>query len=818
MLYQHEHRRRSNRLFDHLPWAVLIAPGVMLNKDGSFQQTLAFRGPDLASATDIGLVAARAQLNNALRRLGSRWCLHVEAVRAPSRAYPAAAYPDPVSHLVDEERRLDFEAEGAHFESRYYLTLTYLPPEDAIGAARALLVENLPDGKGAGALYRAALEEFRTAVGGLRDILASVLPMVAALDDTQTLTYLHACVSTKTHEVAPPPTPAFLDAFLTDDDLQGGLYPRLGGQYLRTLSIRAYPTASSPGILDQLNGLGVSYRWVSRFLPLDKEDARRAITTLRKRWFAKRKGILALLKEALTQEPTALEDPDALQKAGDADAALAILGGDAAAMGYFTPTLTLMDPDPDVLAAKVRRVESVINRAGFVAKVEDLNAVEAWLGGLPGQAYADLRRPLVSTLNLCDMLPVSAIWSGPPINAHLSAECAKRGVPEPQPPLMHALTGQTTPFRLDLHQGDVGHALVAGPTGAGKSVLLNVLALQWRRYPQAQVRIFDKGRSARAATLLVGGAYHDLGGGSDLAFQPLRGIDYPDERAWAQDWVEDLLIAGGVTLDPAVRESVWTALQSLAAAPRDQRTLTMLAANIQDRGLKAALAPFTLSGPHGRLLDACVDTLASADWQTFEMGELMASRAAAGPVLTYLFHTLARQFDGRPTLLVLDEAWLLLESTTFAAKIREWLLTLRKLNVAVVFTTPSLKAVLDSSIAAALLEGCPTRLFLPNPDARTWELAKAYAAFGLNDQQIAMIAGASAKREYYYQSAAGNRLFELGLGPVALAAVGSASPGDQALISRLLAEHGAGGFAAAFYRAKGLPEVAEFLTEARHAA
>jgi type IV secretory pathway VirB4 component len=222
-----------------------------------------------------------------------------------------------------------------------------------------------------------------------------------------------------------------------------------------------------------------------------------------------------------------------------------------------------------------------------------------------------------------------------------------------------------------------------------------------------------------------------------------------------------------------VRESVWTALQSLAAAPRDQRTLTMLAATIQDRGLKAALAPFTLSGPHGRLLDACVDTLASADWQTFEMGELMASRAAAGPVLTYLFHTLARQFDGRPTLLVLDEAWLLLESTTFAAKIREWLLTLRKLNVAVVFATPSLKAVLDSSIAAALLEGCPTRLFLPNPDARTWELAKAYAAFGLNDQQIAMIAGASAKREYYYQSASGQ--------PPVRAGIGSRRPGGRRL-------------------------------------
>ncbi|MEH0196291.1 conjugal transfer protein TrbE [Caulobacter sp. CCNWLY153] len=818
MLFLGEYRGKSSRLFDHLPWALLIAPGVVLNKDGAFQQTLAFRGPDLASATDIGLVAARAQVNNALRRLGSRWCVHAEAVRRPSRAYPAAAYPDPVSHLIDEERRAEFEAEGVHFESRYFLTLTFLPPEDAVGAARSLLVENLPDGKGSAALYRAALDEFRAAVASLRDILASVLPMVVPLDDAATLAYLHACVSTKDHPIAPPPAPAYLDAFLTDDDLQGGLYPRLGGHYLRTLSVRAYPAASWPGILDQLNGLGLAYRWVTRFLPLDKEDARKAVTTLRKRWFAKRKGILALLKEAITKEPSVLEDPDAAQKAQDADAALAVLGDDLAALGYVTPTITLTHPDPDVLAAQVRQVESVVNRAGFVAKVEDLNAVEAWLGSLPGQAYADQRRPLVSTLNLCDLLPVSAIWPGPDHNAHLSAECAKRGFEGPQPPLMHALTGSTTPFRLDLFQGDVGHAFVGGPTGAGKSVLLLTMALQWLGYPQAQVRLIDKGASARAATLLVGGAFHDLGGGAGLAFQPLADIDDPDERTWAQGWVEDLLVSSGMTLDPAVREAVWTALQSLAAAPRSQRTLTLLAATLQDRALKAALAPFTLAGPYGRLLDAADVDLARADWQTFEMGELIASHAAAGPVLTCLFHRLARDFDGRPTLLVLDEAWLLLESTAFAGKIREWLLTLRKKNVAVIFTTPSLKTTLASPIAGALLEACPTRIFLPNPDARTPDLAKAYAAFGLNAQQVSIIAEASAKREYYYQSPAGDRLFELGLGPVALAAVGSASPGDQDLMTKLLAEHGQGGFAPAFYRAKGLPEVAEFLAQARHAA
>ena len=546
MLYLREYRPKAARLFDHLPWAALIGPGLMLNKDGGFQKTLAFRGPDLASSTDTGLVAARAQLNNALRRLGSRWCLHIEALRASSQDYPASNFPDPVSALVDDERRAAFEMQERHFETRYFMTFTYLPPEEAISTAESLLLENAPAGRGAEGMYRAALSGFLATVRQIADILSAIMPEVRELSDDETLTYLHGCISTKRHWVKTPETPAYLDAFLCDDDFQGGLMPRLGGQYLRTISVRAFPTASSPGLLDRLNELGVGYRWTCRFMPLDKEDARKVVTTVRKRWFAKRKGVMALIKEAVTKEPSVLEDPDAAAKTADADAALAILGGDYASMGYFTPTVTLMDADPDRLADRAREVESAINRVGFVCKVEDVNAVEAWLGSLPGHAYADLRRPLVSSLNLCDMMPMSAIWPGPSRNAHLTSECAKRGYPGAQPPLLVARTAGTTPFRLDLHQGDVGHTMVVGPTGAGKSVLLNTLALQWLRYPEAQVFFFDKGASSRASALLTGGQFFVLGGDqTDLAFQPLADLEGPDDRTWAQEWIQDLVAAEG---------------------------------------------------------------------------------------------------------------------------------------------------------------------------------------------------------------------------------------------------------------------------------
>ena len=142
MLNLTEYRKTSALLADHLPWAALIAPGVVLNKDGSFQRSFRLRGPDLESATEAELIATCARVNNALKRFGSDWALFFEADRQPASVYPESEFPDPVSRMVDEERKAAFVAEGAHLESFYYLTLLYLPPSDRIGKGERLLLES----------------------------------------------------------------------------------------------------------------------------------------------------------------------------------------------------------------------------------------------------------------------------------------------------------------------------------------------------------------------------------------------------------------------------------------------------------------------------------------------------------------------------------------------------------------------------------------------------------------------------------------------------------------------------------------------------
>ncbi len=798
MLNLTEYQRRPAQLADWLPWAGLIAPGVVLNKDGSFQRSLRFRGPDLDSATQGELVATSARLNNALRRLGSGWALFVEAERLAAADYPDSDFPEPLSWLVDEERRAAFEAQGSHFESAYHLTLLYLPPEESRSRAAGLLYEHRPQ---RGVDWRERLATFVAETDRFFDLLDGVMPELAWLDDCQTLTYLHATVSTHRQQLDVPEMPFHLDALLADSPLTTGLAPRLGEQHLRVLSVRGFPTSTWPGVLDDLNRLGFAYRWSTRFICLDKDEAEKELARLRRQWFAKRKGVLALLREAIFQQESPLLDSDAANKASDADAALQELGADQVAFGYVTATVTVSDADAQVADEKLRRVEQLIQGRGFVTIAESLNAVEAWLSSIPGNAYANVRQPLLSTLNLAHLMPVSAVWAGPARNAHLDGS-----------PLVITRTDGATPFRLVTHVGDVGHTLVAGPTGMGKSVLLATLALQFRRYPGARLFLFDMGRSLRATVLGLGGEHYDLGGDGDLAFQPLARIDRPRYCTWAAEWLEARLLQEGVAVGPEQKAALWTALDSLAGAPEAQRTLTGLSVLLQDNALRQALQPYVLGGAHGALLDADQDRLGNADVQCFEMEELMHSKSAVAAVLSYLFARFEERFDGAPTLLILDEAWLFLDDPLFAARIRQWLKTLRKKNVSVIFATQSLADIKDSSIAAAIIESCASRIFLPNPLAGEPQIRDIYQGFGLNDRQIEIVAQATPKRDYYYQSRLGNRLFDLDLGQVALAFAASASPAEQREIDRILQSSGAAGFAPAWLRHRSLDWAADLLT------
>ena len=803
MMNLSEYRTKSARLADFLPWVCLVAEGVVLNKDGAFQRTARFRGPDLDSATPAELVAVTARLNSALRRLGSGWAVFVEAQRVPAVTYPVSEFPDAVSELVDVERREQFREEGAHFESFYYLTLLWMPPAEEAARAESWLYEGRSK---TGVDPKELLKSFIDRTGRMLHLVEGFMPEAEWLDDGETLTYLHSCVSTKVQHVRVPETPAYLDALLADEALVGGLEPRLGDHHLRTLTITGFPSVTFPGLLDELNRQAFAYRWSSRAIMLDKTDATKLLTKIRRQWFAKRKSVAAILKEVMTNEASVLMDSDASNKAADADMALQELGADEAGIAYVTATITVWDRDPALAAEKLRLVEKIVQSRDFTCTVEGVNALEAWFGSLPGHVYANVRQPPISTLNLAHLIPLSAVWAGAERDEHFG-----------DAPLLYGKTEGSTPFRFSLHVGDVGHCLVVGPTGAGKSVLLALMALQFRRYEGSQIFAFDYGGSIRAAAIAMrgdwqdlGGALHDAGSAGSVALQPLARIDEAAERAWAAEWLAALLAGEGVDVDPAAKEHLWSALTSLATAPIRERTLTGLAVLLQSQELKLALSPYLVGGPWGRLLDAEAEHLGDARVQALETEGLVGASSAAS-VLAYLFHRIEGRLDGSPTLIIIDEGWLVLDSPAFAAQLREWLKTLRKKNASVIFATQSLADIEGSRIAPAIIESCPTRIFLPNERAAEPQIARVYERFGLNDRQIEILSRATPKRDYYCQSRRGNRLFELGLGDIALAFTAASSKTDQIKIGELIETRGHANFAEFWLRHRGLYWAADLL-------
>ena len=793
-------RDTASGLADLLNWSHLVADGVVLCKDGSLLAGWFYRGPDIASSTDDERNWLTGRINAALARLGSGWATWVEAARLPAPGYPRrelSQFPDAVSRLVDEERRRQCLREGAHYESEYALIVQYTPPLRRQGRLADIIYDD-DDTAGASPASR-ILEQFAKALADLEDAVGDAVRLRRMRGFTVTdrhgrdhlrdelVNYLHFTLTGEPASLNLPSFGAYLDAVLGGRELWPGDTPLLGDRFIGCVAIEGFPAESFPEILDTLDHLAIPYRWSTRMIYLDQHEALGELRKFRRKWKQQVRGFWTQVFR--TQGGSVNED--ALLMTGQADAAIADASSAMVAFGYYTPVIVLMDHDRAVLAENARLIVREIQREGFTARVETVNTMEAWLGALPGHTLPNVRRPLIHTGNLADLLPLASVWTG-------RDEHPCPFYPAGSPALLHAATTGATPFRVNLHVGDVGHTLVFGPTGAGKSTLLCTIALQALRYPGATICAFDKGRSLWATVTACGGRHYDVAADRDgPAFCPLSILDSDADLAWAEDWIATCFeLQAGRPPAPAEREAIHRAM-GLLRAPGSERTLTHFVAQVQDETVRAALRTYTLEGTLGGLLDAEQDGLADSHFLVFEIEDLMAmGERSLIPVLLTLFRRFERSLRGQPAYLLLDEAWIMLGHPVFRAKIREWLKVLRKANCAVVLATQSLSDAARSGILDVLIESCPTKIFLPNEEAGTTGTPEhpgprdLYEAMGLNATQIEIIRTATKKRHYYLVSPEGRRLFDLGLGPVALSFAGISSKDQIARLNQLAQRHG----------------------------
>jgi type IV secretion/conjugal transfer VirB4 family ATPase len=793
-------RESSAGVADLLNWAALVDDGVVQGKDGSLLAGYYYRGKDIASATEAERNYLTARINAALSRLGSGWVTWVDAVRLPAADYPApetSHFPDAISQLIDAERRTQFLAEGSHFESFYVLIFMYSPPLLRNAKVIDLFYE---DGPQRGSYAERVLQQFQKSLSDIEDALGDAIKLYrmgsyAASNRfgrdyhrDELVEYLHFTLTGLTHPINIPPFGAYMDTYVGGQELWTGDLPKIGEHFVCCVSLESFPPESYPNMLQMLENMPVAYRWSSRMIYLDTHESIGELKKYRRKWRQKVRGFFA----QVFKTQGGIINEDALTMAGQAEAAIADASSAQVAFGYYTPILVLMGKERGALLENARLLVREIQREGFACRLETINTLEAWLGSLPGHPIPNIRRSLIHTLNLADLLPLSSVWAG-------KDRCPCPFYPPDSSPLLHAATSGATPFRVNLHIGDVGHTLVFGPTGAGKSTLLATIIAQFRRYPNASICAFDKGRSLWTLAEACEGRHYDIAATHSPAFAPLAAIDTASDMAWAEEWVSICYtLQAGVPPSPRQREEIHRAMRLLQEdKSQNERSFTDFLLTVQDEPIRSALNPYTISGTYGHLLDSREDGLQADDFTVLEIEELMGlGDKIAIPVLLYLFRRFEKSLKGQPALLVLDEAWVMLGHPVFREKIREWLKVLRKANCAVVLATQSLSDAVKSGILDVLLESCPTKILLPNEEADKGGTEQhpgprdLYAVMGLNDTEVGILKTAIKKRHYYYISPEGRRLFDLGLGPIALSFLAVSDKEQLAYLRELKENHG----------------------------
>ncbi len=774
MLNLKEFRSIAKGLPDLLPYAALVAPGVVLNKDGSLMAGWEYRGPDVTSSTPDELAWLSERMNAALLQLGSGWMIHVDSIRKTEAEYmPDGAFPDPISRLIDERRRAFFA--GRHcLQTLTYLVATYKPNFTRDKLAR--MASGEMDDRRA---VEKALETFQASIGALEDALSAALH-VQRLEEYELdgrfsalLSHLQFDATGTAQPIRLPRTPMYLDALIGGQELTGGMMPKLGERWIGALCLDGFPQESWPAMFNALDSLPYPYRFSTRFIFLDQAAALKELDTYRRTWSQK----VFRFIDTLFNNAGARPNREAARMVEDAERAIAEVQSQDVGAGYLTSSIILLDENQEELLGRCREVRKAIQNLGFGCRMETVNALETWLGSLPGNSYANVRRPMVNTRNLADALPLTAAWGG--------LEHNPNGLFPPRSPAMsRVLTDGSTPFWFTPWASDLGHMAIFGPTGSGKSTLLAFMALQFLRYPGARVFAFDKGMSMFAACKGVRGSHYDIG--KVGAFAPLRHVDEEDERMWAHDWLIGLAKLQGLTLQPSHRNLLQTALLSLAMQPEHLRSMSNFLTLLQDPegSLKAALRAYTKDGG-SEMLDAKEDAFGIGSFMVFEIEDLMnRDDSMRIPVLLYLFHKLEKAMTGQPTILVLDEAWLMLGHELFRGKIREWLKVLRKKVCSVWMATQSLSDAANSGIWDVLMESCPVKILLANNEAKQTG-REFYERAGLNRTELELISSAIPKRDYYMIHPQGRRLIQLALDPVALAFVGASDPKSVARIREL---------------------------------
>ncbi len=814
MFLQAEARRDAKGLSDLIDYFALAADGVVETSTGVYLAAWEFAGRDMDALPLEECFAIADRLTGAFG-LGRGWSLQCDLIRAEHAEYVTSRgfWPDPMAELVEEERRAWFTrtgVEGAPRVSRYFFCLSYEAKEKGLRSAARKVIGGGEEGDESA---DRALARFQRKVSEIEAALRANLRSVRRLKGYSRyvggvaqhcdglLEYIRLCVTGQRYPFAVPTIPIDLNQYIAGDDFTGGAELQIGdplneilpGYFIRVLAVDSFPDLSFAGILRAMDAVPLSFRFSHQAQILGDIQAADFFKERKSKWRSKGQG--GLKAKLRTVDVHDLDD-ESLTLAADAREGASKAEHGREINCRYSGKVILMERSLEALRESAQIITTKLRRCGFGSRIETVNAVAAWLGSFPGHQYKERRELVINTANLTHMMPLSQPWRGHEFNP-------SKYFPPKSPPLFYAATAGGAPYRFHCHVEDVGHTLVVGPTGAGKTSLVALGMIQALRYENHQVYSFDKRRSLYTLTRCVGGTFIELSPDSEKeTLCPLESLRTAGERQWAEQYVAFLAELNGLAITPEIRKDIRQAV-SLLSRSQGAHSLTALYMACGLPALKDALL-FYLGG----ILDGARDGLELSRFVTFEMDQLYAlDQRIMNGALFYIFERIKRRLSSDvPTFMFVDEFRAALSHPLAAKAFEDYLFEGRKLNLAVWLVVQELSATLASPLKGAVLEQTATKICLPNPQA-TLEGRDTYVALGCNNMDIAAIAESTPKSDYYVMSEDGNRLISLELGPVMLSLLASGTA-DRATLDGLIQRYGRPRAASEWLRWRQLPEAA----------
>ncbi|CAN7282863.1 VirB4 family type IV secretion system protein [Rhizobacter sp. LjRoot28] len=787
------YNQKTRSYAELLPWFKDVTPGLVLNLDGSLLAAFEYCGCDLESSNELERSACLDSVDIAWRAFDDHNTVWTFMDKRRKQYVGASAIPNPVARYIDDTWRSRIDS-GQLGVVRHVVCIAYQPfggsagffdevsdrvvsrrqsfPQALAGIARQRLSRKTQIERMEGRLT-AAIEAFEAQLTQFHSTLSARLELKRLVrHELRAELANRANIASPRAEVHVPPDGLyFLNTLLPTDTLYreaGGVIrfeSPAGNRFVTMHSVKAYPGEADNRPIEQLLGVASDFTLASMFRFVDTERAKKLIQDQEQHYRSNVKGPLVQAVEKLTGITSERVNHGMAALADDAQTALIELTKEAVGYGYHAMAVQVIAGSREDNAASCQHIHAILNNAGYGLVKENVNALSAFALTLPGAADAVLRTTLVSTRNMSDLTIVRTLNSGLPDNPHLTEQ---RGVPSEALVLLPTRTD--VPERFSLHVGDVGHFMVIGPAGAGKTTLMNFLISHWQRYEPCRVIVVDKGFSNYITLKALGGEYISLQDGQvEAAMNPARWMADAATVPKFRRWVELALRAfDDRPLTPENVQVLDKAIQ-LAAGQGGAHTLSKLYMLIagQDKALASRLHAWTrASERYGSFFDNPEDSFALSDITGIEVGGLLADTSLAPAMLAYLFEVVEEKVDDatRPTLIYLEEAWYLLQNEAFRHMFEDWIKTMRKRNACVGIATQSLKDVRDSPISATLNDNIKTRIFLPNLQA--FDSRDVYRdMLGLQDHEIEVIRNARQKRDYYVVQDTRRRLVDVQLPP-----------------------------------------------------